>query len=420
MTDLTLEAIVFSESDTVVTSAAPYASSTPIQARVFSRITLPNDAMVLSGGVIAPAVHLSAPDAFTVTAVNAAAYSVDTFLVTPEAQLGTSYLVTSYPGHGPPFIYGQSAFAIVAIQDGTTVTITTTEWANNDFIPPFSPTQIALDRGDAFQVLVSVAAGDLTASTVVADAPVAVFGASTCAYVPTTTPGTCDHTVEQMPPTPVLGSELVTMASVGRDPVGDHVRIVASQNSTTVAMDPSPSGCCPPLDAGQWFEVEVVEPTHITANQPILTARFAPSAISNPHPPPYVVGDPFHAEVPPENTFSNRHPFFIDNFGGGAEFAAFIDVVTTSTGCVILDGRRIPPTTFDQVGVSQYFAASIAVEPGRHVLDSEPAAGVTVYGFALAEGFGTTAPGYPVAVDCGLFLDDFETGGTSHWSATIP
>jgi hypothetical protein len=307
----------------------------------------------------------------------------------------------------------------VATRDGTTVVFTTTVAANNWTVFPNTPTVVALNRGEAYQVLAvgPGAMADLTGSTVQADQPVAVFGANTCAYVPVAAPGTCDLAVEQIVPTSSLGTEFVVMPSSGRSVTGDQVKVLASVDSTVVTMVPSPSGCCPPVDAGEHFEVTVAEPTHITANHPVQIARLAASAIPDFVTPP---GDPFQAEVLPVGEFTNRHRFLVDNFGGGSDFSAWVDVVTTSTECVFLDGRQIPPASFAGVGATPYLATSVQISPGPHVLESQAASGVTVYGFALSEGFGTVAPGHSAAVACDLFANGFEAGDTSAWSSAVP
>jgi hypothetical protein len=62
----------------------------------------------------------------------------------------------------------------------------------------------------------------------------------------------------------------------------------------------------------------------------------------------------------------------------------------------------------------------LQLDPGRHVLSSDPVSGVTVYGFSANEGFGTAATGHLATVDCGLFLDGFESGSTSAWCSVFP
>ncbi len=70
--------------------------------------------------------------------------------------------------------------------------------------------------------------------------------------------------------------------------------------------------------------------------------------------------------------------------------------------------------------LAAFLAASIAVGPGRHVVESDPVSSVAIYGFADWEGNGTTAASQLAPVDCGVFHDGFESGNTDEWSSTVP
>jgi hypothetical protein len=410
---LSLELVLVSESDTIVTIAAPYFATIPLTARVPTRVPIPPAAIPLPNLVMTDAVHVSAPDPLMVSAVGAGAGSVGSFRVTPTALLGTDYLVLTYPSDGT---VGGSAFAVIATQDATAITVTTT--VSTGGIPAFVPVQLQLDRGDTIYVFADGNPGDdLTGSTVVADAPVAVIAANTCAFVPLSSTGFCDQTVEQLAPTTSLGTEVVVVPSAGRTASGDILRIAAVDDGTVLSWDPAVPGAPGVLNARQFAEVAIVEPVHVTANHPIEGARFSLSSVASL---PGEPGDASQIEVRPTTDFANRHTFSIDNYGSGGSPAFWADIVTTATGCVLVDGHLVPPGAFAPVGAGPYVTASISVGAGRHVVESDPVSSVSIYGFADWEGNGTTAASQLGAVDCGIFHDGFESGNTTEWSSTTP
>ncbi len=412
---LSLELVLLSESDTLVTIAAPYFATIPLTARVPTRVPVPPAAIPSPNLAISDAVHVSAPDPFMVTAVGAAAGSVGSFRVTPTPQLGTSYLVLTYPSDG---LIGGSAFAIIATQDATAIIVTTT--ANTGGIPAYVPVQLNLDSGDTVYVFADGNFGDdLSGSTVVADAPVAVIAANTCAWVPfPPLGGSCDQTVEQLAPSSSLGTEYVAVPCSGRSATTDQLRVAAVSDNTVITWNPPLPGAPTTLgSAGDFFEVSITEPIQITADHPIEVARFSLSGWATV---PGQPGDAIQIEVRPTTDFAKRHAFAIDNYGTGGTPGYWADIVTTAADCVLLDGHRVPPGAFTSVGAGPFLAASIAVGPGRHVVESDPVSSVAIYGFADWEGNGTTAASQLAPVDCGVFHDGFESGNTDEWSSTVP
>jgi len=333
--------------------------------------------------------------------------------VTPTPRLGTEYLVLSYPSDGS---VGGSAFAVIATQDMTAVTVTTTVATGG--VPAYVPVQLQLDRGDTIYLFADGSPGDdLSGSTVVADAPIAAIAANTCAYVPSPSSGFCDQTVEQLAPTSSLGTEVVVVPSAGRSAVLDRLRVAAVSDGTVLIWNPAVPGAPTMLNAGELVEVSITEPVHVTANQPIEAGRFS---LSSDAIVPGEPGDAAQIGVRPTTGFGNKHTFSIDNYGSGGSPEFWADIVTTETGCVLVDGHHLAPDEFLPVGAGPYFAASIAVGAGRHVVESDPVSSVSVYGFADWEGNGTTAASQLGSVDCGVFHDGFESGDSNAWSATIP
>jgi len=229
--------------------------------------------------------------------------------------------------------------------------------------------------------------------------------------------GSCDFTVEQLASASTHGTEFVFIPSAGRISVGDQLKALATNETVIFTYDPPVTGAPTQLNVGEFFEFSVTEPVHIQTDGQVQIARFSISSTAGS---PGQPGDSFQAEVAPVGKFTNRHTFSIDNYGVGGSPTQRLDVVTTSVNCVFLDGGRVPPSAFVPVGTGAFLAASLEIEPGQHVLESDPVSGVTVYGFADWEGNGTIVIGRAASVDCGLFLDGFESGDTDAWSSVTP
>lgn len=99
---------------------------------------------------------------------------------------------------------------MVATRNATTVTIVPS--ADGGGHSAGVPYTVSMNLGDVYEL--SGQMPDVTGTSISSDKPVAVLGGHQCANIPLVdgvAPGSCDHIVEEIPPTPTWGQHFVTM-----------------------------------------------------------------------------------------------------------------------------------------------------------------------------------------------------------------
>jgi hypothetical protein len=318
-------------------------------------------------------IHVTADAEVTVYGLNQITASTDAYLGLPTDILGTEYLVEGYENVD---IVEGTEFAVVATQDGTTVTINPTVTTNGHTAG--TPYTVSLDQGHTYQLRNEDAhPADLSGSIVTSDKPIAVFGGHQCANIPM---GYlyCDHIVEAMPPTSTWGKSFVTEPLATRTG-GDTFRYLADTDNTTVQVNGAPVAT---LNRGQLFEQILTAPSVITSDKPILVTQYSNSTTFD-----GATSDPFEVLVPPFEQFLNSYTVTTPATGFAENF---INVVapTASLATINLDGVPVPGGSFTPIPDSTFSAAQLAVALGSHTLDGAQPFGVTVYGFAQADSYG--------------------------------
>ncbi len=129
-------------------------------------------------------------------------------LLLPTSVWGTNY-VAANAGYTVPEIGTNASMNIVAMEDGTTVTLVPVAAIDGGgALPPGpanTPYEIVLDRGQQAQL--SQPAG-LMGSIISSDKPVGVMAGHNCHRLPTIA-AACDHGEQMIPPISALGSEYV-------------------------------------------------------------------------------------------------------------------------------------------------------------------------------------------------------------------
>jgi hypothetical protein len=318
----------------------------------------------------------------------ASGYTTDASLLLPTHTLGLEHIHLAWNrGYGIG-----STMNVVATEDDTTVTITSTTNvpAGQNGMPALTagvPTDVLLDRYDFLQVGSTSA---LTGSEVSSDKPVALFGGHSCANVPDTNVGACDHVEEQIFPLETWGSNYVASRDPQRGVEPMRWRIVASEDNTTVNFDPAVSiGAQIVLNAGEMVEFDEQQDFHISADDPILVAGYlhgctATGVGSNP-------GDPAMVLMIPVDQYLQDYVFLVDS-SYDADFAKLVrptgvDVTIECLGVV-------PDDRWTAIGNSGYDWATIDMNPGEAAClpgtneASAPAGfGVTVSGHAYAASY---------------------------------
>jgi len=137
-------------------------------------------------------------------------------------------------------------FAVVATQDGTTLTIFNHQ-TNSIFT-------VNLDMGQTYFLCVTNYGEDLTGSRIQSNYPVAIFGSVTSVQIPPGCSYGGGHIVEELFPHYSWGKYFVTMPLAGRDTSGDIFRVLAAEDTTEVRIN---GNLVTSLNTGDHYEINL-------------------------------------------------------------------------------------------------------------------------------------------------------------------
>ena len=371
--DASLELHLTSGTDTFVTVEYPvgspsFSTTVFVAANGNTVVRLPSSAH--SGGT--NLARAFAETDFVVYMVNRAPVSSDAALAIPLDALGTEYIVTTYTdGNSPP------QFTVFAGTDSTTVTINSTGTLRDpvgNLLPPGTPFNVSLDRGEGAYFYSQRGFEDLTGTIVTADLPVGVINGSGCTYVPPTSYA-CDHLFEVAQPVASWGREILVTDFPYREP-GSIYRILAAEDGTTLLQD---GAVVATLDRGLYYETVVLPGSHVfSADKPIFVAQFMTSTT---YPGNDAIGDPAMLNAVPTAQYQSSYAF---STVGGEQFAEhFLTVFarTSDIGSVLLDGSPVDPATFTAITDTEFSVAVVPLAEGAHTTSSPTPHGITVEGY---------------------------------------
>jgi len=341
-------------------------------------------------------IHVSSDSEITVFGVSRAAETSDVFLGLPSDLLGTDYIVLGYPNVDlsptTSETFPGTEFAIVAGQDGTTLTITPA--IATGVHAAGVPYIVSLNRGETYQLQnFGFEPADLSGTIIQSDRPIAVFGGHAAANIPAPAVEYADYLVEQLPPVNLWGTQYLSAPFATRG-MGDTFRFLASENNTAVSVNGAQVAV---LERGQLHEVVLTEASEITSDRPILVAQYANSAEFD-----GTQADPFMLLLTPSDQLLDDYTIFTGVEGIESEFVNLL-VPNDALGTVILDGAFLPVDPFEPIGTSGFSNAQIAIKPGTHRIKGPVPFGLYTYGFGLDQAYGypggwAEAPGAPVVV----------------------
>lgn len=318
-------------------------------------------------------------------------YTSDASLLLPKTAFDTFYYVI---GWGKPS-FGNAQINIVAAQDATNVTITTTVTTlAGGPIPALNPGQPTalpvMNEGDVIQI----EAGDAFSGTfLTSDKPIAVFSTHWCANVPQQV-CCCDHLEEQVYGLQKWGTSYVAARwpvrnSGGPEPSVWH--LFAAEDNTQVHIDAHAevTGIAMPdftMSKGQLILLSVAGSEAnpgdflVTADKPIYLMQYLSSS-QNTNAPTDKAGDPAMAQAVPVEQFRSDYVVLIPS-----NWIYDFIVVTKKAGSTVnLDGVAIPQASFVAVGPANmptgYEVARVSASDGVHTLDGDQGFGVTVLGY---------------------------------------
>jgi hypothetical protein len=344
-----------------------FSTTFTVQAGQVTTVTVPDAAKNLPNNQVSNlGIRVSATGPVHVYGLNRQTYTTDAFQGLPAHVLGTDYLVMSYYG-----LLG-SQLAVIGVEDNTEVTITPSVKVGNR--PAGQPFTITLNRLQTFQL--GTSGTDLTGTSVVASAPVAVTSGVQCAFVPQNV-GACDHIVDMMPPLTAWGKDFLTYPLATRKK-GDYFRVLASRDGTELRINGETVAI---LNAGAYFDRILTTPSRIEATAPVLLAQYSVGSTHD-----NVEADPFMMLVPPSEQFLKLYTFTTPATG----FNNFVNIVIplSAVESLRLDGSPLDAALFNPIGESGYSGAQIPLQAGSHNIEAEQPLGIYVYGFAYYDSYG--------------------------------
>ena len=373
----TLTLFIAGETGTTGTVSIPggeFSANFTLTSGSVSSVQLPSGAEIRASNAAADnGIHVHASAPVTVYGLDELLHSTDGYLALPTDALGTDYIALGYGGENQA---DPSELAVVGTEDGTTVTITPSTTLSGQH-PAGATFEVALDQGQTYQLQGRDVSGTLISS----DKAISVFAGSECADVPAM-PLTfsCNHLVEQLPPTSEWGRHFVSMPLATRD--GDTFRILASQDNTTVQLN---GAAIATLNRGQFTEQQVTDPAWIVADKPVLVMQYSNGTSFD----GVAAADPSQTMIPPYEQFVDSYTVTTPP---AAPFASnYLNVIAPNDavdGGILLDDEPISSEAFTAIGGSGFSGAQVSVTPGSHTLSGSSAFGVQSYGFAEADSYG--------------------------------
>ncbi|MBL7989691.1 MAG: IgGFc-binding protein [Chlorobi bacterium] len=344
----------------------------------------------LRNEITAKSIKVTCKDEITLYGASIRTKSADAFMSLPVDVLTGRYIVLAYPnGYDKQvsFTYDTpSEFAVIAIEDGTTIRITSP--ANINARAARTPFTVQLDSGQVFfgQARLGLLQ-DVSGTEIVANKPVAVYGGVKRTAVPTAVGNYRDHLVEQMPPLEAWGTEAIVTPHYPITPSSFEQavgRVLAAFDNTNWTLDGQPQ---PPLMAGRSVEFKLTKAMPLIADGPVLVAQYEHSVNVGGPGQQSGLGDPFMMLIPPPQQFDSVYSFqCVDH----PEFLRhFVNVVidTNATASVRIDGNPVVEP-FVPVPGTRFSFAQIELSAGAHFARADSTFGLYSYGYGPANSYG--------------------------------
>jgi hypothetical protein len=345
-----------------------------------AEIIIPESAEVQGSGIISNlGIHITTDNdvsVFFLSAADPTITSNDIYLALPLEMLGTEYITLGYTTTTPM----PTEFTLVATNDSTQVTITPS--ANTlDGKQAGVPFNITLNKFDTYQLQAGYFQ-DLSGSELVSTIPIAVFAGGKCPYIPHGF-SYCDFIVEQMIPVDNWGLSFIVSEFTRGSARPDPLRVLASQENTTVNITPPVPGSPFLLNRGELIEVLIEEPHEIAADKPVLVALYGTGQDWA-----QAQGDPCEVLIPSMEHYLKSYAFIVPSQEEYLnDYASFV-IPTAAIPSLMLDGISVTPSIFDPVGTTGYSYGAINVSDGCHIVTADEPFGLWVYGWGYAVSYG--------------------------------
>ena len=268
-------------------------------------VTLPESLRIMGTGSNRGIYLVIYTDKATVIGQNLGANSSDTFLFLPIANL----CVAEYVYYGMSVPSGASRsnsfMTIVATEANTSLIVLSRKSFNitirgniTNFVPGL-PRSFEIDR---FQTGFIRMVGDLTGTKVVTNKPVSVSSGHQCARIPTNS-RSCDHLIEQVPPTALWGRVYYTAPLATRRLY--TIKVLAAYNVTVVNICCNNTMMTKNISEGESFNITQSRQEYctISSNRKVLVVQLSHNGNGDD------CGDPMMTLIPATNQYSNTFQF---------------------------------------------------------------------------------------------------------------
>ena len=404
----------------------------------FARISLPKTAVVSRSSGFNSVIRVRADSDskgdLVIVGVNEDEASTDSYLAIPAVRSPTGvYEYTAFSTGRTSLIFeGSSAILVVATEDLTQVTITPTNTASVRFR---IPELVAAGESRTYtlrqmSMMYAFSENDLTGTIIRSDKPLSVFAGHECGNVPFNV-STCDHLLEQIPPSDMWGRVYHTSPLFTRTG-GDRFRVIASKNNTEIKME------CVDVNSTKarvtafeldYFKFETLhvassEHCQFESNLPILIMQYSlGQGFDN-----ALHTDPFISLIQSDEQFLNSYSFTtIKGEDDNLPFASYINILIPTVfydpASIMIDGTQLLSYTTrvkDIVNVTftESFEVTVitlgGIPVGSHFInhiDPNVTFSVLVYGYTDQTSYGFPAGYGQGLVSISTFSLEVESAG---------
>ncbi len=310
-------------------------------------------------------------------------FSADASLLLPTPSLRDDYSVVTANSVSivANILYGAAFISVVATEDDTIVDL----YAEAPLRPGVPDKGVVLSRGDVYTAL-AAEEGNLSASRVVADKPVAVFAGNVGAREPLPEAPCCsDHTEEQIQPISAWGDRYLVAPPRDQDTKGQAGNILATYrfvglvDATGLDYDPAPPANAPlSLDAGEVAYFSSDQAFSVEGTQAFGVAQFTVGSAYSGTP----LGDPAMVMLPATGQLQDEYVFLTP-----PTFAQnWLSVIRPVGTPIELDGQPLDetPEPVGALGGTMYELLQVPVDEGPHWISGDAPFQITAIGYADA------------------------------------
>ncbi|MCB9755145.1 MAG: IgGFc-binding protein [Myxococcales bacterium] len=310
----------------------------------------------------------------------------DASLLLPVNTWGADYVVASYNtwhfgGNGFPGFY-----AVTARHDDTEVTLTPSPTGGTVLagagVAANGTGVVSIDEGDVLLVASAQGGGgnpdpaDLTGTRVTANKDIQVIGGHKCTNVPPTVIA-CDHLEESLFPVDTLAKEYIVVPPVqvpnNNLKKGQIVRVVATEDDTTLTFDPPQPAPGNIAMAGQFVELSTTtESFVVSSDKKIMVVQYMVGQAAG-----YGNSDPAMLQAVATEQYRDQYLFHAPT---GYQ-ANFVDIIAPDSASVSVDGMNVGG--WEAIGNTGFSVAHVQlmnINQGNHDVSADAEIGISVYG----------------------------------------